>query len=303
MREEKRLSMVQDHPKKEHAHRKGNVLSALATLLVLALLLAGIVYHSIDQGKREYELRFYQMVSDRVSRNIRFVLISDLHLREYGEDNIRLIADVSALKPDVILLGGDLVTYNEDSYDNMLSLCGKLAGIAPVYGVMGNHEDEKIFLDNDSELSERFAATGVTILRNRAETLEIGDDRIELVGVSGNASGFEKYGGRECMEGLSEEYEGFRVVMAHIPTLFPDALQDYAFDLGVAGHTHGGVVRLPKFGGLYSAEEGFLPTYCGGKYALDNGGSLVVSRGMGSSGKIPRVFNLPELVVIDVNWY
>ena len=71
----------------------------------------------------------------------------------------------------------------------------------------------------------------------------------------------------------------------------------------MAGHTHGGIVRLPALGGLYSAEEGLLPVYDGGQHALDNGAELIVSRGLGHSGRVPRIFNLPELVVIDVNRY
>ena len=292
-------------PKKgeERTRGRGNALSALVAFLIPVLLLGGIVYHSIDRAEREYGLTFYHITSDRVSRNIRFLLLSDLHLREYGEDNAQLVSDVSALNPDVILLGGDMVTYGVESYDHMLTLCEKLVDIAPVYAVMGDHEDEKTFLEGDKQFPERFAATGVVVLRNRVETLELGADSIELVGISGNGDSFEKYGGRACMDALSEPYEGYRVVMAHIPTLFSDALQEYGFDLGIAGHTHGGIVRLPGFGGLYSAEEGLLPTNSGGRYALDNASALIVSRGLGSSEGIPRVFNLPELVVIDVNWY
>ena len=71
----------------------------------------------------------------------------------------------------------------------------------------------------------------------------------------------------------------------------------------LCGHGHGGIVRLPALGGLYSAEEGLLPVYDGGQHALDNGAELIVSRGLGHSGRVPRIFNLPELVVIDVNRY
>ena len=292
------------HKDNAQSRKRGGVLiPALVTLLLAALLLGGITLHDVLSAQRTYGVTFYQMTSDRVSRNIRFILLTDLHLREYGEDNAALLADVAALSPDVILLGGDLVTYGVEGYDAMLSLCGRLAQIAPSIMVMGNHEDEKTFLDGDSELAQRFADTGVSVLRNRAQTLRVGEDEVEIVGISGNESGFERYGGRDCMEALSGDYAGLRVVMAHIPTLVPDTLEQYGFDLGVAGHTHGGIIRLPRFGGLYTMEEGFLPTYDGGKFNLQNGATLFVSRGLGNSGAIPRVFNRPELVVIDVNWY
>ena len=69
--------------------------------------------------------------------------------------------DVRSLAPDLILLGGDFVTYGEGTdYDNMLSLFRQLSEIAPVCGVLGNHEDELYFLDNDRELVEKFTAAG-----------------------------------------------------------------------------------------------------------------------------------------------
>lgn len=289
--------------KPERTGRGAVLIPVLVTLLLIAGLMGGIVYQSVREGETSYEMTFYQLTSDRVSRNIRFVLLSDLHLREYGQDSALLVQDIAALRPDVILLCGDMVTYGVPEYDGILSLCRQLAEIAPAFSVMGNHEDEKIFLEGDSALPERFAETGVEVLRNRAVTLELGEDRLEIVGLSGSAHGYTLYGGQTCMEGLEPDYDGLRVVMAHLPTLFPEKLAGYAFDLGVAGHTHGGVIRLPKFGGLYSDEEGLLPTYDGGTYGLENGAGLIVSRGLGSSGKVPRIFNLPELVVIDVNWY
>lgn len=272
-------------------------------LLLVTLLLGCAVVKSAQDGRYTYEKTFYWVTSDRVSGSIRFVLITDLHLRQYGEDNALLVEDIDSLRPDAILLGGDLVTGSVEGYDGMLSLCAQLADIAPTYMVTGNHEEQKMYSGGDYQLVPRFEAAGVEVLINRAVTLEMGEDTVELVGLSGNESGFDSYGGRDCMESLDADYEGFRVVMAHVPTLFPDVLESYAFDLGVAGHTHGGVVRLPYYGGLYSREEGLWPTYDGGSFDLANGAQLIVSRGMGSSSEAPRIFNLPELVVIDVSRY
>jgi predicted MPP superfamily phosphohydrolase len=85
--------------------------------------------------------------------------------------------------------------------------------------------------------------------------------------------------------------------------LFDAQLSDYDFDLGIAGHVHGGIVNIPLLGGLYSEEEGFFPTYYGGRNILSNQKPLIISRGLGDSSPIPRINNMPELVVIDVNWY
>ena len=141
------------------------------------------------------------------------------------------------------------------------------------------------------------------MLRNAQEIINIGSDRIQLIGVEGTEYGFEAYNGRKFMDKTSIDPSVFSVVMAHVPILFDSQLMDYTFDLGIAGHVHGGLAILPFFGGLYSDEEGFMPKYYAGQYTLSNDAKLIISRGLGDSKNIPRVNNMPELVVIDVNWY
>ena len=75
--------------------------------------------------------------------------------------------------------------------------------------------------------------------------------------------------------------------MAHVPTCFTERLDDYSFDLGLAGHTHGGIINLPKLGPLYSDEEGFFPEYARGEYTLSCGATLIVSGGLGDSSSFP----------------
>ena len=170
-----------------------------------------------------------------------------------------------SLAPDLILLGGDLVTYGEGTnYDNMLSLCSQLSQIAPVCGVLGNHEDELYFLDGDRELVEKFTAAGVTILRNEEARYTVHDNVISILGVEGSPKDFYNYGASTFMDSVEPQTDyDLRICLAHIPTYFPEHLENYSFELGLAGHTHGGIVCLPKFGPLYSAEEGFLPDYAG----------------------------------------
>ena len=177
-----------------------------------------------------------------------------------------------------------------------------LTGVAPCYGVLGNHESERIYYEGDRDLPDAFENAGLKLLRNAAEEIWIGMDKVQLIGLEGTAAGFDKYGGREFMDRTETDPSSFCIVMSHIPILFKTQLSGYDFDLGIAGHVHGGIIVLPFFGGLYSNEEGFFPSFSSGKYVLENQQSLIISAGLGDSKPFPpRINNTPELVIIDIS--
>ena len=271
-------------------------------LLILALACGAVMTGYALYYRTHYTINFYQETSEKVSGNIRVAVISDIHNREYGENNIELISDLQALKPDLILFPGDMVIRDEDDYQPMLDLVSSLSGLAPCYGVLGNHESERIYYGSDGTLPEKFENAGLKLLRNSLEQIRVGEDTVQLIGVEGTAYGFEEYGGREFMDKTDIDPSSYCILMTHIPVLFETQLSEYGFDLGLAGHVHGGIVNLPFLGGLYSAEEGFFPKLCAGKYMLDHQQTLIISAGLGDSAPFPpRVNNSPELVVIDIS--
>ena len=172
-------------------------------------------------------------------------------LDEYGENNETLISDISALKPDLILFPGDMIILNEDDYQPVLNLVSVCTRIAPCYGVLGNHESERIYYRDDKNLPDAFRDAGLNLLRNAKDEIRIGKDTIQLIGLEGTPSGFEKYGVREFMDRTEIDPHAFCILMYHIPILFDQQLSGYDFDLGIAGHVHGGLVVLPFIGGLY----------------------------------------------------
>ena len=224
------------------------VLLTLLIFIALLALLGGALWQNICYNRTHYTAEFYQIHSRKLTQSCRVVFLTDLHLREYGADNCELVQDVRSLAPDLILLGGDFVTYGEGTdYDNMLSLFRQLSEIAPVCGVLGNHEDELYFLDNDRELVEKFTAAGVTVLRNQEARYTIHDNVISILGVEGSPADFSNYGASTFMDSVEPQTDyDLRICLAHVPTYFPEHLENYSFELGLAGHTHGGIVRLPK---------------------------------------------------------
>lgn len=294
--------------KKQRAKKNHRFLRIFLRVLIVLILLTAIISAAVFTYSRytqtHYRIRFYQETSGKVSDNIRIVVVSDLHNREYGENNGTLIADIRALDPDLILFPGDMVILEQDDYRPMLNLVSSLSGVAPCYGVLGNHESERIYYRDDRELPGKFRDAGLKLLRNATEEILIRNDVIQLIGVEGSAHGFEAYGGREFMDKTVINPSAYSILMTHVPILFEPQLAGYDFDLGIAGHVHGGIVNLPFAGGLYSDEEGFFPRFTAGEYTLQNKQKLIVSAGLGDSKLFPpRINNLPELVVIDIDRY
>ena len=289
--------------KKKHGIRR-ILLRILACLLVLALVIGAAVSVYVRYTKTHYKISFYQETSGKVSGNIRIAVISDIHNREYGENNETLLSDLRDLKPDLILFPGDMMIRYEGDYQAVLNLISASSEIAPCYGVLGNHESEQIYYGNDKGLPDAFRNAGLHLLRNAQEEIQIGRDTVQLIGVEGTPYGFEEYGGREFMDKTEIDPSAYSILMAHIPVIFEPQLSGYDFDLGIAGHVHGGLVVLPFIGGLYTMEEGFFPKFTAGRYTLENQQTLIISAGLGDSKAFPpRINNMPELVVIDINRY
>lgn len=92
----------------------------------------------------------------------------------------------------------------------------------------------------------------------------------------------------------------FKILVSHHPDLYYKELADAEVDLALAAHYHGGQISIPGLGGLYHPNAGFFPRYAEEVHQLEHA-ELIVSRGLGNHGLIPRVNNKPELVVITVN--
>ncbi len=269
--------------------------------VVLCLILAAIALFFSGRWltSDELEVTFQHLYSSKIAggENIRVVVLSDLHNREFGPDNGDLVGQIAVLNPDIIAIAGDMVNADDDNLDIILSLCGKLTQIAPVYYGPGNHESNLMY-EKGSPLESRLEEQGVHVLVNRAEEVTVNRTPLLIGGMPTSVEGYEIYGA-----GFFEEYEkstAFKLLITHYPSLYYDAIADGAVDLGICGHYHGGQIRLPVVGGLYHGDTGLFPRYNGGMYHLRNG-TIFVSRGMGGHNSLPRINNRPELAVIDIN--
>lgn len=225
--------------------------------------------------------------------------VSDLHNAVFGRKNERLLSLIRAAEPDIIAITGDLIDSRHTDIDSALAFVEAAAEIAPVYYVTGNHESR---LDFD-EIEPRLIAAGARVLRNEAEDIGRGGERIRLAGIDDPS--FIRTGGTAEeraaaeLEQLGDGGGTFTVLLAHRPELV-EVYAEYGAGLVLSGHAHGGQVRLPFLGGLYAPGQGLLPEYDSGLYSLGET-QMVVSRGLGNSVAPLRVNNRPELVIVTLS--
>lgn len=225
--------------------------------------------------------------------------VSDLHNAVFGRKNEKLLSLIRAAKPDIIAITGDLIDSRHTDIDSALAFVEAAAEIAPIYYVTGNHESR---LDFD-EIEPRLIAAGARVLRNEAEDIGRGGERIRLAGIDDpsfirTGETAEERAAAE-LEQLGDGGGTFTVLLAHRPELV-EVYAEYGAGLVLSGHAHGGQVRLPLLGGLYAPGQGLLPEYDSGLYSLGET-QMVVSRGLGNSVAPLRVNNRPELVIVTLS--
>lgn len=275
--------------KRNTEKRKNNKVPYFA-VLIAALLIS---------CRRDLAVKTYTLYTDKIKEDINIVLITDLHSTMYGEGQKNLISAIDSLSPDVILLGGDIADDNVPHKGTwqLLSYIGKKY---PCFYVSGNHEFWSGEVDRIKNIIMNY---GVTVLEEDTVTLDIKGEKINISGIDDP----EKYGSftasdkwAEALYKCSESIDNknYSILLSHRPET-ADYYKNTAFDLILSGHAHGGQVRIPFIlNGLYSPSEGFFPKYAGGYYDLGKN-EMIVSRGL-SKSLLPRVFNRPELVYVQL---
>lgn len=274
--------------------------------IVLLCLTAGIL-HSVYQSKYDLEVSYYTVKTNRLS-DLRVVQLSDLHNSTFGEHNKELIEQVKTQLPDLIFLTGDILNGHEKETDTAVRLIEQLSGIAPVYFSYGNQEKEyESYYDRD--LKPVLESAGANILDFDYQDITIKGEKLRIGGIYAYCLP-EKY--LETGEAKKEECDFinrlqntdiYTILLCHMPVswLINDGLEEWDVDCVFSGHAHGGEVILPKIGGLYAPDMGWFPGKLCGIYASEDGRKkLILSRGLGTSERIPRFNNIPEIVVVDL---
>ena len=247
-------------------------------------------------------IRHYSINADKLSdrQRVRAVLIADLHSHIYGNKQKDLILKIINQKPDIIQLAGDIADDVQPIEGTELLLEG-IKDVAPVFYVSGNHEYWSGDIENIKEIIKSY---GVTILEDEYREITVNDLPIIIAGVDDRE--WTRYRKKDSLKSMDENFaeladkSQFKILLAHRPEQI-EFYKKYSFDLVVSGHAHGGQVRIPfLLNGLFAPNQGWFPKYAGGMYKHDNL-IHIVSRGVSFNPRLPRVFNPPEIVVIDIS--
>ncbi|HPZ90825.1 MAG TPA: metallophosphoesterase [Bacillota bacterium] len=268
-------------------------------LASLALLGAGLFCWWQNNGLVVTEMEYINEKVPPAFAGFRIVQVSDLHNKEFGRGNARLLAAIREARPDLVVITGDLADKRQTNVEVARSFAAEAAKIAPVFYVAGNHEQGLDY----GEFRNLLAAAGVTVLDNAGITLERQGEHIALLGLADPAFLDYALDAEEIfarnLAGLMAGHAGmFTVLLSHRPEKI-DIYSAQGIDLVFAGHAHGGQFRLPLIGGLVAPHQGLFPKYTSGMYE-EGDTAMVVSRGLGNSIFPLRLFNRPELVVVTL---
>ena len=284
-----------------------------------------------------FENVHYSLELGSLISSLRIVLLSDLHMAEHGPGNRYLLEACKREQPDLILMAGDMITNlkkNPPGYPEAISdvigFAAKLADIAPIYAVNGNHETK---LRMKTGLYRIYAQglknAGICLLNNRSRRTVVCGNTLILTGLELGKRSYHKFrrpsfsvdrirravgdggvtaAGGHRISGSSAASDGFcvsgnsaapcRILLAHNPVFAPFYME-WGADLTVCGHFHGGVMRLRGKQPLLSPYGFLLPEYGYGHFEKD-GKHVIVSSGLGEHAIPFRIHNPMELVTIDL---
>lgn len=280
------------------------MLDILITIVgVIAIILIWIMLYDSNR----FVVVQHTFCDPRIKKNFRAVVLADVHNKQYGKGNERLITAIEELKPDAVLIAGDIITADPGKKNKKaIELMKELAARYPIYYGNGNHEHRlKLYPEEYGDMGE--------IYENALK--EMGIDRlvnrhveIEGTGIVVYGSEIDKqYFGRFRTEHMEPDYlktllgqvdgEKFNILIAHNPDYFLRYAQ-WGADLVLSGHVHGGMVRIPGWKGVVSPSVRLFPKYDGGVFK-DGKCTMLLSRGLGMHTIPIRLFNPGELLVVE----
>lgn len=282
----------------------------LKVSILLSIFIAVLILY-ISFENHNLKVSRYIIASTELPKEFhgtKFVLLADLHNNRYGNENEILIQKINEINPDFIVIAGDMIVgNNKNDYNTALVLLQKLAEKYPIYYGLGNHEQRVMpggiyYNGAYNDYEEKLKKAGVHFLNNSSAKIVKNHKKLIITGILIHSSFFKKLKkikmDAQYLQNLVgiPENQCYNILIAHNPAFFKNYI-NWGANLIVSGHLHGGIVRLPKLGGVISPQYKIFPDFDAGYFEKD-GRVMLVSRGLGTHTLKIRMFNPPELMTV-----
>lgn len=270
---------------KRRPHKKWvHVLLRLGLFLLVAIALFKWAFWN------QLTIREYEIKSTELRETVRIAVLADFHNSSSGT---ALMDALEKVEPDLVVIPGDLDDSGVNN-ENARALLEAIGRTYPCYYVTGNHE---FWTGRAASIVDLVRASGVTVLQGESVYVTVGNQTLRIAGID-DPDGVSADQWRAQLAACTADDDVFSILLSHRPERGDD-YRDSGFDLVLAGHAHGGQIRIPLIlNGLYAPNQGWFPRYAGGRYRLGET-TMIVSRGLQNWG-LPRIFNPPELVAVDL---
>jgi predicted MPP superfamily phosphohydrolase len=265
----------------------------LWTLLIVLVLVAALLsyahWNTFRPVVREVEIN---VDKEGGRHDLRIVQLSDLHMERLSIKPKRLASLIAEANPDLIVMTGDYL----DKYENMdkfMHYLDEILAIGAPHGVWmvwGNHDH--YLGDRIEELEEKVRAKGVRMLVNESDSIQIGDTRVNIIGIDDFCLGKSDIhrAFRDVQDGI------FNLVLSHDPNIALHFEEHHKVDLLLSGHLHGGQFKIPGAFKLFPMGELPKANVISGLHEV-NGKAVYISDGLGQAGLNVRLGTRPELTV------
>ncbi|MGN1398843.1 MAG: metallophosphoesterase [Erysipelotrichaceae bacterium] len=267
--------------------------------LYLAIVLFVLLLVFLIIENKRIKIKKYCFKDERIDKAIRIVVISDQHNTTFGKNNCTLIEKVRQQQADLIFLTGDLIDKRRTNMAVSLNLVKELVKIADCYYIGGNHES--VIKEYDS-FQDSLQQLNVKVINDSMVTV----NSLNIYGIKDynffhQAEEKNEEIIKKQLDGLNvnKNEDEINILLVHRPHYF-DIYCQYNFDYIFAGHVHGGQMRLPLIGGVYGPNQGLFPKYDCGLYQQGKT-KMVISAGLGNSLFPLRIFDNPQLVVVEIS--
>ncbi|MBQ6230121.1 MAG: metallophosphoesterase [Eubacterium sp.] len=289
----------------------------MRNLIVGSSVLAGAMLLESRRELRSLTVRNIKINNKENTKGkpVRLAFIADFHEALEGAMNERIAGNIRDSSPDLIIIGGDMLNgYRKSEELPSVDLIDRLYKIAPVIMAPGNHEKRaelKVY-ENNPLIYDRFMSgieDKVHYLKNTSEVFSVNGRWLRIFGLDLPLEYFRRKERRELSVDAIRELIGepeatddvYNILIAHNPEYF-ESYAAWGAELSLSGHFHGGLVNIPKVGGMISPRLNIFPKYTKGLYRSEKDPDklMYLTSGLGQHSLKIKVNNIPEIVVIDI---